>query len=138
MKFISINFMKNYMICFMGAMSMDLHAHLFGLEQALQQSTTRSDTRQLERLLADDFVEFGASGHVWGSKAEVIDGLQDEVFSARSMTEFVVKMLSEHVALVTYRCHRSGVGTSLRSSVWRAEEGQWQMVFHQGTPLAVD
>lgn len=117
---------------------MDLHAHLLGLEQALQQSATRSDTRRLARLLADDFVEFGASGHVWGSKAEVIDGLQNEVFSARSMTEFVVKMLSEHVALVTYRCHRNGVGTSLRSSVWRAEEGQWQMVFHQGTPLAVD
>jgi len=73
---------------------------------------------------------------VWGSRAQVIDGLQDEVFAARRITEFAVKLLSKGVALVTYRGHRSGVGTSLRSSIWREEKGQWQMVFHQGTPAA--
>ncbi|MGG5242094.1 DUF4440 domain-containing protein [Pseudomonas lurida] len=136
MKFISINFMKNYRIYFTEAMGMDLHAHLLGLEQALQQSTTRSDATRLAQLLAEDFVEYGASGNVWGSRAQVIDGLQDEVFAARRITEFAVKLLSKGVALVTYRCHRSGVGTSLRSSIWREEKGQWQMVFHQGTPAA--
>jgi len=115
---------------------MDLHAHLLGLEQALQQSTTRSDATRLAQLLAEDFVEYGASGNVWGSRAQVIDGLQDEVFAARRITEFAVKLLSKGVALVTYRCHRSGVGTSLCSSIWREEKGQWQMVFHQGTPAA--
>lgn len=119
----------------MGARLMELEAHLFSLEQALQQSSIRSDAAQLERLLADDFVEFGASGNVWSSKAQVIAGLQDEVFSARRMTEFAVKALSDGVALVTYRGYREGVGESLRSSVWRQEEGQWRMVFHQGTPV---
>ncbi|WP_242155463.1 nuclear transport factor 2 family protein [Pseudomonas sp. ArH3a] len=128
--------MKNYMINFMGAMGMQLEQHLFALEQALQQCTTRSDTERLAQLLAHDFVEFGASGNVWGSKAEVIAGLKDEVFSARRMTEFAVKLLGQGLALVTYRCHREGVGDSLRSSVWREEEGQWRMVFHQGTPAA--
>jgi len=90
---------------------MDLHAHLLGLEQALQQSTTRSDATRLAQLLAEDFVEYGASGNVWGSRAQVIDGRQDEVFAARRITEFAVKLLSKGVALVTYRCHRSGVGT---------------------------
>jgi len=127
--------MKNYRINFMGARLMELEAHLFSLEQALQQSSIRSDAAQLERLLADDFVEFGASGNVWGSKAEVIAGLQDEAFSARRMTEFAVKALSDGVALVTYRGYREGVGESLRSSVWRQQEGQWRMVFHQGTPV---
>ncbi len=113
---------------------MELHAYLFSLEQELQGCTTRSDADRLGQLLADDFVEFGASGTVWGSKAEVITGLEDEVFSARSMSGFGVKMLSDGVALVTYRGHREGVGDSLRSSVWREEAGQWRMVFHQGTP----
>src|SRR5471030_1853349 len=85
MKFMSRNFMKNYRINFMGARLMELEAHLFSLEQALQQSSIRSDAAQLERLLADDFVEFGASGNIWGSKAQVIAGLQDEAFSARRM-----------------------------------------------------
>ena len=118
----------------MGAMGMQLQAHLFALEQELQGCSTRSDAERLEQLLADDFVEFGASGTVWGSKAEVIAGLQDEVFSPRRMSGFAVKMLSYGVALVTYRGHRQGVGDSLRSSVWREEQGQWRMVFHQGTP----
>ena len=117
---------------------MQLEQPLFALEQALQQCATRSDAGRLAQLLADDFVEFGASGNVWGSKAEVIAGLQDEVFSPRRMYGFAVKVLGQGLALVTYRCHREGVGDSLRSSVWREEEGQWRMVFHQGTPVAVE
>lgn len=70
---------------------MDLDAHLFELEQELQQTATRSNATRLAQLLADDFVEFGASGNVWGSKAEVISGLQDEVFAARSITAFALK-----------------------------------------------
>lgn len=118
----------------MEAMGMQLEQHLYALEQALQASATRSDAKQLAQLLADDFVEFGASGTVWGSKAEVIAGLQDEVFAPRRISGFAVKVLGQGVALVTYRGHREGTGDSLRSSVWREEQGQWRMVFHQGTP----
>ena len=114
---------------------MELEAHLFALEQELQGSATRSNADRLAQLLADDFVEFGASGNVWGSKAQLIAGLQDEVFSPRRMSGFAVKKLSDGVALVTYRGHRQGVGDSLRSSVWRQEQGQWRMVFHQGTSV---
>ncbi|WP_235437125.1 DUF4440 domain-containing protein [Pseudomonas trivialis] len=122
---------------FHGGNGMDLDAHLFELEQELQQTATRSNATRLAQLLADDFIEFGASGNVWGSKSEVISGLQDEVFSARRITNFTVKRLTEGVALVTYRSHQDAGGASLRSSVWRVEEGQWRMVFHQGTPVAV-
>ncbi|AZE60452.1 hypothetical protein PFLU3_39370 [Pseudomonas fluorescens] len=114
---------------------MELDVHLFTLEQALQSCATRSDAGRLGQLLSDDFVEFGASGTVWGSKTEVIAGLQDEVFCERRMSEFAVKLLSAKVVLVTYRGHRQGVGDTLRSSVWREEQGQWRMVFHQGTPV---
>lgn len=116
---------------------MELEQLLFGLEKELLEGATRSDAVRLSQLLADDFVEFGASGNVWGCKDEVIAGLQDEVFSVRRMSGFAVKVLGEGVALVTYRCHREGVGDSLRSSVWREEKGRWRMVFHQGTPAAV-
>ncbi|WP_178128832.1 DUF4440 domain-containing protein [Pseudomonas sp. ADAK18] len=120
---------------------MDLYAHLQELEGELHQCSTRTDGERLAQLLADDFVEFGASGHVWGSRAEVIAGLRDEVFSARSMSEFALKVLAEGVVLVTYRCRRTATvvtagADSLRSSVWREEEGRWRMVFHQGTPVA--
>lgn len=59
----------------MGAMDIALEALLFEQEQALQGCTTRSDAVQLSQLLSDDFFEFGASGNVWGSKAEIMTGL---------------------------------------------------------------
>jgi hypothetical protein len=39
---------------------------------------------------------------------------------------------------VTCHCHNLAIGqrspaNSLRSSVWRQQGEQWQMVFHQGT-----
>ena len=113
---------------------MELELHLLALEQELQGYATRSDAHRLAQLLADDFVEFAASGTVWGSKADVIAGLQDEVFCPRRISGFALKRLSAELALVTYRGHREGLGDSLRSSVWRYEQGQRRMVFHQGTP----
>ncbi|MFO2462829.1 DUF4440 domain-containing protein [Pseudomonas sp. 15FMM2] len=117
-----------------------LAAHLQDLERELHQCATRNDAQRLATLLADDFVEFGASGRIWDSKAQVIAGLSDEVFAARSMSDFALKLLADGVALVTYRCHRAASDVqagseSLRSSVWRNSQAGWQMVFHQGTPL---
>ena len=86
------------------------------------------------QLLAESFVEFGSSGRVF-NKAQVIAALHAESPTQVVASEFRIRLLTPEVALVTYRAVRSGQpprGT-LRSSVWRRQEGQWQMVFHQGT-----
>jgi hypothetical protein len=101
------------------------------LEQRLLSQTTRRDAEEVSRLLADDFVEFGASGNIW-SKADVVEQLPQEVFTPRTITEFTAKQLSERTVLVTYHCHTAAIN-SLRSSIWRKRDEQWQMVFHQGT-----
>jgi hypothetical protein len=116
---------------------MDLSQTLLQLEQRLLSKTTRGDAEDISRLLADDFIEFGASGNVW-SKAEVVEQLPLESFTQRRISEFAVKPLSKHSALVTYHCQADFLGQrgmvgSLRSSIWRKREEQWQMVFHQGT-----
>lgn len=119
---------------------MELAACLLALEQQLQQPEVRTSPEHLARLLADDFVEFGASGTVWSNKDEIIEGMCREVFATRHISGFALKVLAEEVVLVTYRCHRQATcdapaSDSLRSSVWRHIEGRWQLVFHQGTPL---
>lgn len=88
-------------------------------------------------LLAEEFVEFGSSGRQF-TKAEIVAALQAEAPVEVTASEFKVQLLSSQVALVTYRAQRHGEPPvhTLRSSIWELREGQWQMVFHQGTLAA--
>ncbi|WP_223546280.1 nuclear transport factor 2 family protein [Pseudomonas sp. A-B-19] len=54
---------------------MDLSQTLLQLERRLLSHTTRRNTEEVSRLLADDFIEFSASGGIW-SKAEVVEQWQ--------------------------------------------------------------
>ncbi|MEO8130730.1 MAG: DUF4440 domain-containing protein [Bryobacteraceae bacterium] len=107
------------------------------LEEELLQTATRKNAARVALLLANEFLEFGASGRVY-SKAEMIGLLQREAPAALSMKNFQVRMLANNAALVTYRAIRAGQGAateSLRSSVWIHRENRWQIVFHQGTTV---
>ncbi len=107
------------------------------LEERLLQSHTRQDAEALEQLLAEGFIEFGARGVVW-NRSEVIQGLLEQAFVQRTLEDFRVRLLAEDVVLATYVCATPGAdGTvrSLRSSVWRRQQGAWRMEFHQGTRI---
>jgi hypothetical protein len=116
---------------------MNVRKQLEQFEKRLLEHDVRLNEDELSTLLADDFVEFGASGIAW-TKAEVITGLQNEAFVPRLISNFVVKPLSGEVMLVTYLCRSAPTDqdrevNSLRSSIWRMYGNEWQMVFHQGT-----
>lgn len=103
-------------------------AELRALEELLLTSETRTSRDDLDRLLADDFVEFGSSGGVY-TKAEVISAVPlTEPCVDCTISEFRALALAPDAVLVTYR-----LPGSLRSSVWRRDVGGWRMVFHQGT-----
>ncbi|PNG29881.1 MULTISPECIES: nuclear transport factor 2 family protein [Pseudomonas] len=117
---------------------MELSDHLLMLERQLQQAEVRADRQALEALLADDFLEFGASGGRW-NKAQVLQSLPQQDFIERSISEFSLQPLAADLAQVTYLCHNAAAGgraagSAWRSSLWRCREGRWQMLFHQGTP----
>jgi hypothetical protein len=107
------------------------------LEESLYASETRFDPEHMDRLLAPDFVEFGASGRVW-TRQHIIRTPPLELEAKLPLPEFSVLMLSDDIALVTYR---SEIGTrrveaTNRSSVWRRTYDGWKLVFHQGTPAS--
>lgn len=119
----------------------DLISELYGLEQELASTAARSDHARMDALLADEFVEFGASGRRF-NKQEIIDLLSTEDdFTPYGLEDFSVAMLGTHHALVTYtippRHGPDGMPKpgSRRSSVWREGESSWQLVFHQGTQI---
>lgn len=92
----------------------------------------------VSELLAEEFVEFGSSGRQF-NRAKIVAALQVEASVQVTASQFKVQLLSPQVALVTYRAQRHSEPpvNTLRSSVWRQREGQWQLVFHQGTPTTV-
>lgn len=88
----------------------------------------------LGALLADDCVEFGASGRPW-SAAEVrlLVATPPPAGQLRlEIADFAVHQLSPGVVLATYRLLPPNA--SLRSSIWVRRESRWVMRFHQGTP----
>ena len=86
---------------------------------------------RLSTLLAEDFREFGSSGRTY-TRDEIIETLQTEPRPQISIADFQVKILTEGIALVTYRAIKPE-GASLRSSLWVIREDRWQILFHQGT-----
>lgn len=112
------------------------------LEERLLASDVRSSREDVSDLLADDFVEFGRSGRVY-DRQQTIEALSAEVDRdasiERTARDFRISLLTQGVALLTYRSTRRSAASesvvhSLRSSIWKLTDGRWQMVFHQGTP----
>jgi hypothetical protein len=100
----------------------------YELETSLHRHEVRTSSSAVSKLLADDFVEFGSSGRVF-NKPSIINSLKSEKEDLKiKVTDFKAEYLAENIVLVTYRSN-----TSLRSSIWKLINGQWQMIFHQGT-----
>jgi hypothetical protein len=108
------------------------------LETRLLQPATRHDPDALLGLLAEEFCEFGSSGHVY-SRSEIVNALQAESLRHFSITDFSITTLCDGVALVRYQATLSEpekeISKSLRSSIWVLRDSRWQMLFHQGTRI---
>lgn len=93
----------------------------------------------LTALIDDEFVEIGSNA-VIVDKAEVSRWLASSSQSECIGTSFKAHWLAEHIILLTYistiKDTPFATGKrAARSSIWRWTDGQWRMVFHQGTPL---
>jgi hypothetical protein len=110
-----------------------LALHLRELEESLLLASVRKSGR-VAQLLADNFVEFGSSGRLF-TKEQIVASLCAESPTIVTTTEFKVVLLAPGAALVTYRAHRHTEPPvyTLRSSLWQMQNGQWKMIFHQGT-----
>ncbi|MGF6255267.1 DUF4440 domain-containing protein [Ensifer sp. LBL] len=109
------------------------------LEEELHRTEVRRSRPALENLLAEGFVEFGASGAVY-HRAEIIDLLleeDDEDDGELRTDDYRLTAISPDAVLLTYRTHRIEADGSqrhaLRSSIWKWDGTKWQMLFHQGT-----
>ncbi|RKX19399.1 MAG: DUF4440 domain-containing protein [Candidatus Zixiibacteriota bacterium] len=113
---------------------------IIGLEKRLFQADIRNSADELDKLVADQFIEFGSSDNSY-NKEQIKNSLGSESDLQITATDFDLKQLSSDVVFVTYRATMTykGFGKerySLRSSIWRFIDDRWQMIFHQGTPTS--
>jgi hypothetical protein len=112
-------------------------AHLLQCEQTLLDPAARRDRARVSAFLADDFVEFGASGRIW-TREQILDQLATEDYTPPAMLDFRCRIIAPGVALVCYQTKRLDAASgrraaTLRSSLWTKESGEWLIRFHQGT-----
>ena len=82
-----------------------LETQLRRSEEALLEPAVRRNRERVEKLLAEDFLEFGSSGRVW-TRDQIFDLLATETYTPFTIEDFACVLLSEDVALVTYRAVR--------------------------------
>src|SRR4051812_44889374 len=101
-------------------------------ELALLEPEVRRDPERVRAFLHPDFVEFGASGRVWDRESigTVTSGVDERI----TASGLVPCRLAHDVVLLTYRSHATG-RQALRSSTWVRVDGDWLLLFHQGTPV---
>jgi hypothetical protein len=114
----------------------EIASALVAAELAMLDAQCRGDLDAIAGHLAADFEEFGASGQRY-DHISVLHALRGSRLEAAHATEFRVCPVDATHALVTFHVSLRRDGRerhSLRSSLWRNEDGVWRIVFHQGTP----
>ena len=101
-------------------------------ELDLLRPDVRRDPVRVRALLHPDFLEFGSSGRIW-DRDSVPEATADGAVRME-IDQLHARRLGPDAVLLTYRTTTPG-RSSLRSSTWiRADDGEWLMLFHQGTP----
>ncbi len=109
------------------------------IKQEVQLLDKIDSVEVLAELIDNEFIEVGSSAVIY-DKAEVMRWLASNDQSERVGTSFKAHQLSESIILLTYVSTIKDTPASkskqaIRSSIWRLTDGQWRMVFHQGTPM---
>jgi catechol 2,3-dioxygenase-like lactoylglutathione lyase family enzyme len=111
-------------------------AELERLEESLWRAGTRFDRQRMERVIAEDFFEFGRSGRTY-SRADTLAIPRVEPEVTFPLPRLRIRLLAPDVAQVTYDsavAYDGVVEHGRRCSIWSRRGGSWVLRFHQGTP----
>lgn len=96
----------------------------------------RRDREWLESLLHPEFMEITRSGFIVNRSETISCILSEKTTSPILSSDFRIIEMGRGCVILQYRTfYADGSCPSLRSSHWLcSEEGQWALIFHQGTP----
>ncbi len=116
-------------------MNTELKDILYKLESSLLQKEVRQSAEKLDKLVAEDFLEIASTGKTFGKK-HVIEDLPKMDAPTFLINSFEVRELSPELAITIFEITKILNGdttNSMRSSIWKKFDGDWKMIFHQGT-----
>lgn len=112
--------------------------YLRHLEESMWIERTRYNRTWMERILHNDYEEFGASGRRH-ARWDVIDTPRIGFKAEIPLPGYKIQPLSESSAMITYTSivDYDGVKEQAnRVSIWVRSDSGWQIRYHQGTRLA--
>jgi len=108
---------------------------IHALEIALLEPQVRKDIKKLDRLIADNFYEIGASGKFY-DKNNILARLpleqNYEIYG--KVINFEIAHISENLIRANYTLEEKTKRTR-RTSIWQRHHNNYQMIFHQGTVI---
>lgn len=118
---------------------MDISELIKALELELLQPEVRKSKERLNELIADNFLEIGASGKNY-NKQDILNKLPQQTETKLALQDFNTIEISADTILATYQVEKESEGIkektiSSRSSIWQNKDGEWKIIFHQGTLL---
>ena len=112
------------------------------LEVELHQFDTRSNHSRIDQLIHSSFSEIGYSGTIY-SKADILDSLLNDVkptYSVWSQDYQFIELAKDLVQIIYKEAQLDAQGIlsrhAIRTSIWQKEQGDWQVRFHQATPVS--
>lgn len=119
-------------------MDIELKQKIINLEVHLIKPEIRASESELDRLLSDDFVELTSSGLTYNKK-QVLAKLPNEIAPQFMASNFIFRELESNIIQLIYNTtiklpDQTTLRYSKRSSIWKKNDCDWQMEFHQGTP----
>lgn len=108
---------------------------IYALEISLLDPQVRKNIKELDRLIANNFYEIGASGKVY-DKNNVLARLpleqNDEILG--EVIDFDIDNITEYLIRANYILEEKTRRTR-RTSIWQRQNDNYQMIFHQGTVI---
>ncbi|WP_255377323.1 MULTISPECIES: DUF4440 domain-containing protein [unclassified Listeria] len=107
--------------------------NFYELEMTHLNAENRSTMTEILNLLDENYLEFGKSGNKTQKKDYLNASLPADQYE---ILEFESHSLGQKSQLTTYTLlNHTTNETSLRSSIWKYQNGHWKLYFHQGTPV---
>ena len=106
------------------------------LEESLWREETRFDKNYMDKILAPGFFEYGRSGRVY-NREETLSAPTQKINAKLPLQNFSVHSIDTNAVLVTYisEVKYDEIELGNRSSIWVKASDEWQLRFHQGTPV---
>ena len=90
--------------------------------------------KNLESRLSKDFLEYGKSGSVYNRDDSISRLMKLPKDNLIEIIQFELNTLSDSVLLARYISHhKENNSYARRTSIWKIEDNEWKLYFHQGT-----